>query len=68
MSTNTTNLPDVINIFTETADCPPLNTYGLSDLIRSADQEQAFNTFFAADGATCAIAGALTALCKIKDL
>lgn len=68
MNTETTNLPDVINIPTEVSDCPPIRIYGLSDLMRNAKANQATGTFFAEDGSTCAIAGALTELFDIDDL
>ena len=66
-----------MNIITETElqeipttieDCPPLNVFGLSDLIRNQRGPQAHNTFFAENGSTCAIAGALLEIVDMQDM
>lgn len=65
---NTITETELQEIPTTVEDCPPLDTYGLSDLIRNQKGPQATNKFFANDGSTCAIAGALLELVGMQDM
>lgn len=65
---NTIVETELQEIPTSVEDCPPLETFGLSDLIRNQKGPQARDAFFKEDGSTCAIAGALLEIRDMQDM